>query len=163
VFKELLSSFYCYELTLPDPEATAALGRLLAGVLKPGMLLTLEGPLGSGKTALTQAILAALGVEGRVKSPTYTLVEPYELPGLSVCHFDFYRFNSELDADDAGFREHFNAHTLAIVEWPDRAARWLPTPTLHVAWLPAVEGRRVRVSLDPGHAWPVAFLRSLQG
>ena len=99
---------------LPDPEATDALGRALAPLMHPGMLVTLDGPLGSGKTALVRSLLRALGHAGRVRSPSYTLVEPYELALGPVFHFDFYRFAQSEDADDAGFREYFDGHALCI-------------------------------------------------
>jgi tRNA threonylcarbamoyladenosine biosynthesis protein TsaE len=124
---------------LPDPAATEALGHALAPFLRRGMLVTLQGPLGSGKTALVRAILAALGHSGRVRSPTYTLVEEYDLPWGPVRHFDFYRFAETADADDAGFREHFDGSALCLVEWPERAAEWLPPAALAVVWQTPVQ------------------------
>jgi tRNA threonylcarbamoyladenosine biosynthesis protein TsaE len=139
---------------LPDPEATEALGRVLAVVLQPGMLVTLDGPLGSGKTALVRAMLRALGFSGRVRSPTYTLVEEYELTVGSICHFDFYRFAESTEADDAGFREHFGGAAICLVEWPQRAGGWLPPADLALHWLPAAQGRTVAVQAAPGVRLP---------
>jgi len=141
------------ERHLPDPAATEALGHALAPWLRPGMVVTLDGPLGSGKTALVRAILAGLGHQGRVRSPTYTLVEEYELPWGPVRHFDFYRFAESADADDAGFREHFDGSALCLVEWPDRAASWLPPADLAVRWHPVPEGRQVSLTA-PGLRLP---------
>lgn len=140
---------------LPDPEATEALGRALAPALRPGMLVTLQGPLGSGKTALVRAMLHALGHQGRVRSPTYTLVEEYQLPQGPVYHFDFYRFATGSEADDAGFREHFDGRALCLVEWPEQAGAWLPPVQLAVRWLPAAQGRTLQLEahgmlLPPG-------------
>ena len=130
---------------LPDPAATESLGRALAPCLRAGLLVTLDGPLGSGKTALVRAMLHALGHQGRVRSPTYTLVEEYELPIGRVCHFDFYRFAADGEADDAGLREHFDGSALCLVEWPGRAGRWLPPADLAVQWLPAEHGRTLEL------------------
>ena len=135
---------------LPDPEATDALGRALAPLMHPGMLVTLDGPLGSGKTALVRSLLHALGHAGRVRSPTYTLVEPYELALGAVYHFDFYRFAQSKEADDAGFREYFDGHALCLVEWPERARAWLPRADLAIRWLPATQGRTVMLAARPG-------------
>jgi tRNA threonylcarbamoyladenosine biosynthesis protein TsaE len=128
---------------LPDLNATEALGEALSTLVKPGMLVTLDGALGSGKTALVRAMLKAWGFHGRVKSPSYTLIEQYEFDGFEVCHFDFYRFNQILEADQAGFREHFDGQHICIVEWPDRAQNWLPLADLQVKWWPVDTGRLV--------------------
>lgn len=135
-----------FDLWLPDPAATDRLGKALARLLKPGMLMTLDGPLGSGKTALTRAVLAAWGFEGQVKSPSYALLEDYDFEGFSVSHFDFYRFQTHTEADDAGFREQFDGRRICIVEWPKQAEAWLPKADIEVQWLPASEGRCVRVT-----------------
>jgi tRNA threonylcarbamoyladenosine biosynthesis protein TsaE len=110
----------------------------LADSLRPILLasgtaiIELNGTLGAGKTTLTRHLLRALGVQGRVKSPSYAVVEPYELPGHTVQHFDFYRFNDPQEWEDAGFRDLFAAPGLKIVEWPDKAAGLLPEPDLRV-------------------------------
>lgn len=130
---------------LPDLSATEALGKALAHLVMPGALIALDGPLGSGKTALVRAMLQSWGFRGRVKSPSYTLIEQYDFDGFEVCHFDFYRFNTEHEADQAGFREHFNHETICVVEWPDRAEQWLPAADLKVQWWPTQEGRLVSV------------------
>lgn len=109
------------------------------------MLVTLQGPLGSGKTALVRAMLRALGHAGRVRSPTYTLVEEYDLAIGPVRHFDFYRLAAGAEADDAGFREHFDGSALCLVEWPEQAGLWLPPADLAVRWWPAEQGRSVTV------------------
>jgi len=139
---------------LPDLDATEALGQALAHLVLPGALVTLDGALGSGKTALVRAMLKHWGFRGRVKSPSYTLIEHYDFDGFEVCHFDFYRFNQVLEADQAGFREHFNSQTICLVEWPDRAASWLPEAELKVQWWPVQEGRLVSVHSEKGIALP---------
>ena len=104
----------------------------------------LHGDLGAGKTTLVRHLLQALGVTGRVKSPTYTVVEPYELPELAIWHFDFYRFSDPREWEDAGFRDIFASPGLKIAEWPERAAAYLPQADLeiHIAVL-ADEAREV--------------------
>ncbi len=86
--------------------------------------------MGAGKTTFVRHLLHALGVAGRVKSPTYAVLESYELPGLLISHFDFYRFNDAREWHDAGFRDVFAAPGLKLAEWPEKAAAVLPPPDL---------------------------------
>nr|WP_198982251.1 tRNA (adenosine(37)-N6)-threonylcarbamoyltransferase complex ATPase subunit type 1 TsaE [Herbaspirillum sp. ASV7] len=142
---------------LPDEAATARLGADLAQVLSPGLAIYLHGDLGAGKTALTRALLHAAGYQGRVKSPTYTLAEPYEVKlaerMVTVIHFDLYRMASPEEFLDAGFREHFNENSVCIVEWPEKGAPVLPPPDIHVSLSLAEHGRDVelRALSDKGH------------
>jgi tRNA threonylcarbamoyladenosine biosynthesis protein TsaE len=120
---------------LPDEAATLALGRELAVGLKPGMVVYLQGDLGAGKTTLARGVLAGLGHAGKVKSPTFTLVEPYDLSRLYLYHFDFYRFTqsgpmADREWEDAGFRECFDGRSVCLVEWPERAGSRLAPPDL---------------------------------
>jgi tRNA threonylcarbamoyladenosine biosynthesis protein TsaE len=92
----------------------------------------LRGPLGAGKTSFARHLLHALGVQGRVKSPTYAVMEAYEPPGLPVWHFDFYRFNDPQEFEDAGLRDVFASDGLKLAEWPDKAEGLLPTPDLRL-------------------------------
>ena len=96
---------------------------------RPGLrtaYIELHGELGAGKTTLVRHLLHALGVPGRIKSPTYAVVEPHELPGLAIWHFDFFRFNDPREWEDAGFRDLFAAQGLKLAEWPEKAAGLLP-------------------------------------
>ena len=105
----------------------------------------LEGPLGAGKTTFVRHLLHALGVEGRVKSPTYAVVETYELDHLAISHFDFYRFDDPQEWEDAGLRDLFGAPGLKLVEWAEKAEPLLPVPDLRVTITPHDETiRRVR-------------------
>ncbi len=117
---------------LPDEAATRALGARIAAVLEPGMSVHLCGDLGSGKTTLARGLIQALGFTGRVKSPSYTLVEPYEDSRLSLYHFDLFRFHDPAEWQDAGFRECFNERSICLVEWPERAAERLPPPDVRI-------------------------------
>jgi len=94
--------------------------------------IELRGDLGAGKTTLVRHLLRALGVQGRIKSPTYAVVESYELPGLAVWHFDFYRLQDPQEWEDAGFRDIFASPGLKLAEWPDKAAGHLPLADLVV-------------------------------
>lgn len=118
---------------LHDEAGTAALGAALSRALLPGMAIYLHGDLGAGKTALTRALLHAAGHVGPVKSPTYTLSEPYRVKVdgklANVVHFDLYRMGSPEEFLDAGFREEFNRENVCIVEWPEKADGVLPPPT----------------------------------
>ena len=108
---------------------TAAFARQLAAApALRGAFIELHGDLGAGKTTFVRHLLRALGISGRVKSPTYAVVEPHETPdGLAISHFDFYRFNDPREWEDAGFRDLFAAPGLKLAEWPDKAAGLLPT------------------------------------
>lgn len=92
--------------------------------------IELHGNLGAGKTTLVRHLLRALGVPGRIKSPTYAVVEPHEVPGLNIWHFDFYRFSDPREWEDAGFRDLFASPGLKLAEWPEKAAGLLPVADL---------------------------------
>jgi len=134
---------------LPDEAATDALGAALARALVRGLVIYLHGDLGAGKTALTRAMLRAAGHQGTVKSPTYTLSEPYtvELDGSSVnvIHYDLYRMASPEEFLDAGFREDFDGDNICIVEWPEKGEPVLPQPDLHITLHVAGLGREVEL------------------
>jgi len=138
-----------FKAHLHDESGTAALGAALARALLPGLAIHLHGDLGAGKTALTRALLHAAGHAGHVKSPTYTLSEPYRIVldgrSVDVIHFDLYRMASAEEFLDAGFREDFNADNICIVEWPEKGAPVLPAPDLNVWLRVAGDGRDVEL------------------
>lgn len=114
-------------------EDTATLAAQLAA--QPGLadaFVTLHGELGAGKTTLVRHLLRALGVTGRIKSPTYAVVEPHEAPGLAIWHFDFYRFSDPREWEDAGFRDIFASPGLKLAEWPQNAAALIPTADIAI-------------------------------
>ena len=117
-------------LHLPDAAATEACGARIAPLLAGGMIVTLHGELGAGKTTLVRGLLRACGVEGSIKSPTYALVEHYPVSSLYFYHFDFYRFMTRDDWDAAGFADYFRDDAVCIVEWPERAGDRLPQADL---------------------------------
>lgn len=122
-------------LAWPDEDATLAFAQALAA--RPAVrhaFIALHGELGAGKTTFVRHLLRALGVQGRIKSPTYAVVEPHEAAGgLAVWHFDFYRFDDPREWEDAGFRDVFASPGLKLAEWPDKATGLLPAPDLVLA------------------------------
>ncbi len=128
-----------------DEPACRATALALAGARPVNAVLTLHGDLGAGKTTFTRHLLQALGVHGRIKSPTYAVMEPYDV-GWPVAHFDFYRFADPQEWEDAGFRDVFAASGLKICEWPQKAQGLLPTPdlALHLS-MGAGQAREVRL------------------
>jgi tRNA threonylcarbamoyladenosine biosynthesis protein TsaE len=143
-----------FKTYLPDETATQALGGALARALQPGLVIHLHGDLGAGKTALTRALLHAAGHQGAVKSPTYTLSEPYRIDldgqAVSLIHYDLYRMASPEEFLDAGFREDFNGHNICIVEWPEKGAPVLPPPDVNVLLEVSGLGREVELqALSP--------------
>jgi tRNA threonylcarbamoyladenosine biosynthesis protein TsaE len=119
-------------LALPGEADTLALGAALAAHLVAGSVVWLEGDLGAGKTTLVRGLLRAAGETGPVKSPTYTLVEVHVVSGLNFYHFDFYRFNQAEEYLDAGLDEYFSGSGVCLVEWPDKAAPYLPTADMRI-------------------------------
>jgi tRNA threonylcarbamoyladenosine biosynthesis protein TsaE len=117
----------------PDEAACAAFAGALAQ--KPQLAqahITLQGGLGAGKTTFVRHLLRTLGVTGRVKSPTFAVLEPYSLPGLTISHFDFYRVSDAREWADAGFRDVFAAPGLKLCEWPQHVAALLPLADLQL-------------------------------
>jgi tRNA threonylcarbamoyladenosine biosynthesis protein TsaE len=152
------------ELHLADEAATTALGSKVAPCVAPGMTVFLCGDLGTGKTTLARGLIRALGFPGKVKSPTFTLVELYVISGLYLYHFDFYRFEDSRELSDAGFREHFNERSLCLVEWPEKARGELPRPDLKIELeIDASGGRSARLSsaTETGDRCIVALKRRL--
>ena len=132
----------------PDEAACAASATALAhhsGLANA--FIALHGPLGAGKTTFVRHLLHALGVPGRVKSPTYALMESYEIGAMSIWHFDFYRFDDPQEWEDAGFRDVFAEAGLKLVEWPEKAEGLLPQADLRVFIEPTADEQR-SVRLD---------------
>ncbi|MDK9724723.1 MAG: tRNA (adenosine(37)-N6)-threonylcarbamoyltransferase complex ATPase subunit type 1 TsaE [Sterolibacteriaceae bacterium MAG5] len=140
---------------LPDEAATLALGAAMARQVPRGAVVYLEGDLGAGKTTLVRGLLRALGHRGAVKSPTYNLVELHAVSGLNLYHFDFYRFSQPEEYLDAGLDEYFAGDGVCLVEWPDRAAPYLPAPDLRLRLVLAGDGRSASFSAESerGRQW----------
>lgn len=136
-------------LTLADPVATERLGASIAEALRiqPGAwLVTLDGPLGAGKTTLARGFIRAMGHQGRVPSPTYTLIEPYELAGRTVLHLDLYRLADAAELEFLGFRDVFEGESLVLMEWPQRAGGQLPAVDVKVRLDLDGTGRRANLA-----------------
>ncbi len=150
---------------LPAEPDTEALGAALASVLRPGLKIWLQGNLGTGKTTLTRGLLRALGHAGKVKSPTYTLIEPYIVSRLDLYHFDFYRFNSPEEFLEAGLDEYFAGQGVCIVEWPDKAVPFLPSPDLEIRLTAQDSGRQAEIGgkTDAGRTCVIELVKALRG
>jgi tRNA threonylcarbamoyladenosine biosynthesis protein TsaE len=136
-------------LTLNDEAATLACGAHFANIVRTGLVVYLHGDLGAGKTTFVRGVLHGLGYAGKVKSPTYTLVEPYAVvlnnnSSYNLYHFDLYRFTSEEEWDAAGFRDYFNPQSICMIEWPEKAEHVLPEPDIHVRISQLDKGRKIQ-------------------
>jgi tRNA threonylcarbamoyladenosine biosynthesis protein TsaE len=130
---------------LADESATVALAQRLAERLRPGMVIFLHGDLGAGKTTLVRGMMNALGYSGRIKSPTYTLVEPYHINGLDLRHFDLYRLHDEVEWETAGFRDEFDGHNIFLIEWPERARGFIPKADIEITFKILPHGRNIDI------------------
>jgi len=158
-------------VSLPDEAATDAIGARLAAIIlesiknkqfkdldnEVGGAIYLSGELGAGKTALTRALLRATGVTGRIKSPSYALLESYEVSSLYFYHIDFYRFNDPSEWQDAGFRDLFRPDAVVLIEWPEKAQGQLPACDLFIklSYTESGDGRTIRIEAQTkrGAAW----------
>ncbi len=153
-----------------ESETAALAARLATSPALDHAVLALHGDLGAGKTTLVRHLLRALGVNGRIKSPTYAVVEPHEVarpaswpagaPLLVISHFDFYRFNDPREWEDAGFRELFAAPGLKLVEWPEKAESMMPTPDADIT-LETMDDDTRRLSLHARSARGQALIEAL--
>lgn len=112
------------------------------------MVIYLHGDLGAGKTTLVRGILNALGYNGRVKSPTYTLLEPYQIGDLQLRHFDLYRFNSPEEWEGAGLDDEIDGENIFLIEWPERAPGCLPPADIDVRFTILDEGRELNIDAN---------------
>lgn len=139
---------------------TEHLGAAFAPLLRAGLIVFLHGELGAGKTTFVRGILRGLGYPGAVKSPTYTLVEPYQLGGLTVYHFDLYRLNDPEELEFFGVRDYLAGNGVCLVEWAERGAGVLPAPDVDIVIERQEEGRVVRFTsrTDKGAALLHGFI-----
>lgn len=149
---------------LGDETDTLQAGAALASGLEAGLVVYLIGDLGAGKTTLTRGCLQALGHTGKVKSPTYTLIEPYTVSRLDLYHFDFYRFSTPEEFLEAGLEEYFAGQGACLVEWPDKAAPHVPPADMEVRLEVRDTGREIEVEglTKSGQRCAKTMLSSLQ-
>jgi tRNA threonylcarbamoyladenosine biosynthesis protein TsaE len=130
---------------LADEAATLQFGAQFAQKLQAGLTIYLHGDLGAGKTTFTRGVLQGLGHRGKVKSPTYNLLEPYVLAKFNLYHYDLYRFSDEEEWNNAGFREYFNADSICMIEWPEKAQSVLPAADLDITLSHLAQGRLLKI------------------
>lgn len=137
-----------HQFDLASADDTTALGARIAVALRgrPGLVVHLEGQLGAGKTTLARGLLRALGVTGTIRSPTYTLLEPYEFDGKTLIHLDLYRLKGAEELDGLGLRDYAPETCWWLVEWPERGEPRLPAANLRIELSVQGHGRRVRLS-----------------
>jgi tRNA threonylcarbamoyladenosine biosynthesis protein TsaE len=145
-------------LHLADEEAMVAFGEQLANITQGHGLIFLEGDLGAGKTTLSRGIIRGLGHTGAVKSPTFTLVEPYEIGDIRAFHFDLYRLVDPEELEYMGIRDYFGQDALCLIEWPQQGAGFLPKADLTITIRPHNTGRALTLSPQGsrGEAWCAA-------
>lgn len=145
-------------LHLADEEAMVAFGGHLANITQGHGLIFLEGDLGAGKTTLSRGIIRGLGHTGAVKSPTFTLVEPYEIGDIRAYHFDLYRLVDPEELEFMGIRDYFDEDALCLIEWPQQGAGFLPKADLTITIRPHNTGRALTLSPQGsrGEAWCAA-------
>ncbi len=131
---------------LANEVETLALAKKFSEVLQAPLVVYLKGELGAGKTAFCRGVIQALGHCGAVKSPTYTLVEPYQLQGWRIHHFDLYRLADPEELEYMGIRDYFAEDTLNFIEWPDKGYGWLPGADIEIRIEYAGEGRKITFS-----------------
>ena len=130
---------------IPNAEAMEEFGRKLGRHCASPLCIYLQGDLGAGKTTLTRGILRSLGYQGKVKSPTYTLVEPYALEDMDIYHFDLYRLADAEELGSIGVRDYFAEDALILLEWPEKAEAQLPVADLQLVIHILENGRRLEL------------------
>ena len=138
------------QLTIPTDQAMQDLGAKLAKLCKPGAIIFLQGELGAGKTTLVRGFLRALGHEGKVKSPSYAIVEEYSFDTFQVNHFDFYRIKSDEELEELGLRDYLTDDAICLIEWPELADQLLLEPTIscRIVGFCGEPGRKVTIAAE---------------
>ena len=133
------------ERILSDEQALISLAKDFSGCLRPGLVIYLQGNLGAGKTVFARGVLQGLGYAGLVKSPTYSLVEPYVIDQLLTCyHFDLYRLSDPEELEFTGSRDYFNSQSICMIEWPEKASGYIPAADMVIKLHYHEQGRKIR-------------------
>lgn len=147
-----LNCCYCgyqlyYEpmITINNETELQKVGAQFASVCRPPLVVYLLGQLGAGKTTFTRGFLVGMGYDGKVKSPTYTLVEPYLFDTVAIFHFDFYRIHDPEELELMGIREYFNDNSICLIEWPQQGLERIPEPDIVCSLTIVDEGRRLEL------------------
>ncbi|EIK96444.1 ATPase [Pseudomonas sp. M47T1] len=151
-------------LFLADENAMVEFGGRLARVTQAVGVIFLEGDLGAGKTTLSRGLIRGLGHEGAVKSPTFTLVEPYESASFRAYHFDLYRLVDPEELEFLGIRDYFEGDALCLIEWPQRGAGFLPKPDLTITIRPHAGGRSLTLTPQGarGESWCAVLAQEIK-
>ncbi|MES2217189.1 MAG: tRNA (adenosine(37)-N6)-threonylcarbamoyltransferase complex ATPase subunit type 1 TsaE [Pseudomonadota bacterium] len=140
-----------FEQYIPDETSMLAFGATLASVCQGTAVIFLYGELGAGKTTLARGVLRGLGYQDKVKSPTYTIVEPYEIADQKLYHFDFYRLQDAQDLEFIGVQDYFETGAIILAEWPERGAGLLREADLSCYIVPEAKGRNLRIEAQTPH------------
>ena len=132
-------------IELKDEQSTQHLGEMIAKYLQAPLICYLQGDLGVGKTRIVRAIIQSLGYSGNVKSPTYTLVEPYQLQDFTAYHFDLYRLSDPEELDYLGIRDYFDEQSICFIEWPEKGKGWLADADISISLEYLGQGRQCEI------------------
>ncbi|WP_372761593.1 tRNA (adenosine(37)-N6)-threonylcarbamoyltransferase complex ATPase subunit type 1 TsaE [Pseudoalteromonas sp.] len=150
-----------FDAHLSDDIATVTMGNRVAAIIEQGAVIYLHGDLGAGKTTFTRGIVQGFGHTGKVKSPTYTLVEPYELATANVYHFDLYRLGDPEELEYMGIRDYFSADAVCVVEWPEKGGEFIPVPDLDITL--SYVGNERKISINSASERGIAIIEKLTG
>ncbi|MFY8350385.1 tRNA (adenosine(37)-N6)-threonylcarbamoyltransferase complex ATPase subunit type 1 TsaE [Pseudoalteromonas sp. SSM20] len=139
---------HVFDCFLADENATVAMGTKLSQVIDKGAVIFLHGNLGAGKTTLTRGVVQGFGHTGNVKSPTYTLVEPYELAEQNIYHFDLYRLADPEELEFMGIRDYFENNSVCLIEWPEKGAGMLAQADLEITMEYVESARKITISAN---------------
>ena len=144
-----------FDIELPSVADTERFAARLAMHIHPPMTITLSGDIGAGKTTLVRAMLRAMGVNARIKSPTYSLVESYDLPSQQIHHFDFYRLIDATELDAFGFRDYFQQTSICCIEWPERLPLFIDHVDLALVLTGSGDGRVLQLMTSIASLWNI--------